>query len=65
MATTLSRKIGNQTMTFESGKLARQAEGSVVVTYGETQVLAGLISDDLAGDEELRDDDGEELDRPN
>jgi len=39
MATTLSRKIGNQTMVFESGKLARQAEGSVVVTYGETQVL--------------------------
>ena len=39
MASTLSRKIGNQTMTFESGKLARQAEGSVVVTYGETQVL--------------------------
>jgi polyribonucleotide nucleotidyltransferase len=39
MATTLSRKIGNQTMTLESGKLARQAEGSVVVTYGETQVL--------------------------
>jgi polyribonucleotide nucleotidyltransferase len=36
---TLSRKIGNQTMVFESGKLARQAEGSVVVTYGETQVL--------------------------
>jgi len=27
--------------------------------------IAGLISDDLAGDEELRDDDGEELDRPN
>jgi len=39
MATTLSRKIGNHTMVFESGKLARQAEGSVVVTYGETQVL--------------------------
>ncbi|HEU4526545.1 MAG TPA: polyribonucleotide nucleotidyltransferase [Actinomycetota bacterium] len=39
MATTLSRKIGNQTMVFESGKLAQQAEGSVVVTYGETQVL--------------------------
>ena len=40
MATTLSRKIGNQTMVFESGKLARQADGSVVLTYGETQVLA-------------------------
>jgi polyribonucleotide nucleotidyltransferase len=40
MATTLSRQIGNQTLTFESGKLARQAGGSCVVTYGETQVLA-------------------------
>ncbi|MGH2577226.1 MAG: polyribonucleotide nucleotidyltransferase, partial [Actinomycetota bacterium] len=27
-------------MTFESGRLAMQAEGSAVVTYGETQVLA-------------------------
>jgi polyribonucleotide nucleotidyltransferase len=27
-------------MTFESGKLAMQAGGSAVVTYGETQVLA-------------------------
>jgi polyribonucleotide nucleotidyltransferase len=40
MAITLSRKIGNQTMTFETGKLARLAHGSAVVTYGETQVLA-------------------------
>jgi polyribonucleotide nucleotidyltransferase len=40
MATTLSRQIGNQTLTFESGKLAQQAGGSCVVTYGETQVLA-------------------------
>jgi polyribonucleotide nucleotidyltransferase len=40
MAITLSRKIGNQTMTFEAGKLARLAHGSAVVTYGETQVLA-------------------------
>ncbi len=46
MATTLSRKIGNQTMTFESGKLARQAEGSVVVTYGETQVLGTCTTAD-------------------
>ncbi len=40
MATTLSRTVGTQTMTFESGKLAQQADGSAVVTYGETQVLA-------------------------
>ncbi len=40
MAITLSRKIGNQTMVFETGKLAHLAHGSAVVTYGETQVLA-------------------------
>jgi polyribonucleotide nucleotidyltransferase len=39
MAITLSREFGNTTLTFESGKLAMQAEGSCVVTYGETQVL--------------------------
>src|SRR3990172_12904737 len=40
MATTLSRQFGNQNLTFESGKLAKQADGSCVVTLGETQVLA-------------------------
>ena len=40
MATTQSRTIGNRTMTFEAGKLAQQAHGSCVVTYGETQVIA-------------------------
>jgi polyribonucleotide nucleotidyltransferase len=37
--TNLSRTFGGQTMTLETGKLAPQAHGSVVVTYGETQVL--------------------------
>jgi polyribonucleotide nucleotidyltransferase len=37
--TNLSRTFGGQTMTLETGKLATQADGSVVVTYGETQVL--------------------------
>ncbi len=40
MVTTLSRTFGSHTMTLESGRLARQAGGSVVVTFGETQVLA-------------------------
>ena len=44
MATTLSRKIGNQTLTFESGKMARLADGAVLVTYGETQVLGTCVS---------------------
>ena len=44
--TTLSRKIGNQTLTFESGKMARLADGAVMVTYGETQVLGTCVSSD-------------------
>ena len=40
MAITLSREFGNTTLTFETGRLAKQAGGSCVVTYGETQVLA-------------------------
>ncbi|MBI3648585.1 MAG: polyribonucleotide nucleotidyltransferase, partial [Actinobacteria bacterium] len=44
MATTLSRKIGNQTLTFESGKLALQAEGAARVTLGDTQILATCVS---------------------
>jgi polyribonucleotide nucleotidyltransferase len=40
MAISMSRQVGNQTLTFETGKLAKQAGGSCVVTYGETQVLA-------------------------
>jgi polyribonucleotide nucleotidyltransferase len=35
-----SRKLGDTELTFETGKLAKQAHGSVVVTLGETQVLA-------------------------
>jgi len=42
--TKLGKTIGGQTMTFETGKLALQAGGSVVVTYGETQVLATCTS---------------------
>jgi polyribonucleotide nucleotidyltransferase len=44
MATTQSRKIGNQTLTFESGKLALLADGAARVTYGDTQVLATCVS---------------------
>jgi polyribonucleotide nucleotidyltransferase len=46
MAITLSREFGSHTLTFESGKLAMQAGGSCVVTYGETQVLATCTTAD-------------------
>ena len=35
-----SLSLGGAELTFESGKLAKQAEGSCVATLGETQVLA-------------------------
>ncbi|BBF94281.1 polyribonucleotide nucleotidyltransferase [Blastochloris tepida] len=31
-------------LTLETGKMARQADGAVVVTYGETKVLATVVS---------------------
>jgi polyribonucleotide nucleotidyltransferase len=39
-----TRTIGSSDITFETGKLARQAGGSVVVTLGETQILAACTS---------------------
>jgi polyribonucleotide nucleotidyltransferase len=46
MVTTLSRQIGGSTLSFESGKMARLADGAVVVTYGETQVLSTCVRSD-------------------
>ncbi len=42
--TTASRTIGGTTVSFETGKLAKQAGGAVVVTIGETQILATCTS---------------------
>jgi polyribonucleotide nucleotidyltransferase len=36
----VSVTVGDQELTFESGKLAKQADGAVVVRSGETMVLA-------------------------
>ncbi|MGF1445091.1 MAG: polyribonucleotide nucleotidyltransferase [Pikeienuella sp.] len=35
-----SMEWGGETLTLETGKMARQADGAVVATYGETTVLA-------------------------
>src|SRR4030095_11525853 len=37
---TVSVTVGEEDMTFETGKLAKQADGAVVVRSGETMVLA-------------------------
>ncbi len=36
-------QYGNKTVTLETGKMARQATGAVVVTMGETKVLATVV----------------------
>src|SRR4051794_23281672 len=38
--TSVSVEVGGKTVTFETGKLAKQADGAVVVRSGETMVLA-------------------------
>src|SRR5437773_7740001 len=45
-ATTATRSLGDSEITFESGKLAKQAGGAALVTIGETQVLATCTSSD-------------------
>ena len=39
----VSVQIGQQEITFETGKLAKQADGAVVVRSGETMVLATAV----------------------
>jgi polyribonucleotide nucleotidyltransferase len=41
--TTVSMEVGGRTMTIETGRLAKQAAGSVVVTYGGTAVLVTAV----------------------
>ena len=38
-----SLQWGGRELTIETGKIARQADGAVIVTYGETQVLATAV----------------------
>ncbi|NRG16544.1 polyribonucleotide nucleotidyltransferase [Rhizobiales bacterium] len=35
---------GGRPLTLETGKIARQADGAVLATYGETKVLATIVS---------------------
>ena len=34
---------GHDKLTLETGKIARQADASVVATYGETAVMANVV----------------------
>jgi polyribonucleotide nucleotidyltransferase len=41
--TSVSVEIGGRTMTLETGKIAKQAAGSVTVTFGDTVVLVTAV----------------------
>ncbi|NQS72494.1 MAG: polyribonucleotide nucleotidyltransferase [Desulfobulbaceae bacterium] len=45
MKRTVEAQIGDQTIAFETGKMARQADGSVVVSCGETVVLVTVVAE--------------------
>ncbi|MDR3607288.1 MAG: polyribonucleotide nucleotidyltransferase [Oligoflexia bacterium] len=40
----VSTELGGKTLTIETGKLAKQADGSVFVSYGDTRVLVTVCS---------------------
>ena len=38
----VEKEIGGKVLTLETGKIARQSAGSVVLTYGETVLLVAV-----------------------
>jgi len=44
MGLTFKEEVGGKTLTVETGKIARQAHGAVVVKQGETMVLVTAVS---------------------
>ena len=39
-----SIKLGNRELIVETGKVAKQADGSVVIRYGDTMLLVAAVS---------------------
>ena len=44
MAWKVEKKIGRETLTIESGHLAKQADGAVLVRYADTVILATAVA---------------------
>ena len=49
----VSLEVGGRTLTFETGKMARQAHGAVVARYGDTIVLATACMDSKATEKDF------------
>jgi len=44
MISTTNIELNGKTLSFETGRLAKQADGAVMVRYGDTMVLATVVS---------------------
>jgi polyribonucleotide nucleotidyltransferase len=44
MKTVVERKFGDHTLSIETGQLAKQAAGAVLVRYGETAVIVAAAT---------------------
>jgi polyribonucleotide nucleotidyltransferase len=44
MISTANIELNGKTLSFETGRLAKQADGAVMVRYGDTMVLAAVVS---------------------
>jgi polyribonucleotide nucleotidyltransferase len=49
----VSLELGGRTLTFETGKMARQAHGAIVARYGDTVVLATACMDNKATEKDF------------
>ena len=46
MATLIERKFAGRQLILESGRMARQAHGAVMVQFGESVVLVTVVGED-------------------
>ena len=49
----VSLELGGRKLTFETGKMARQAHGAIVARYGDTVVLATACIDNKAAEKDF------------
>ncbi|MFA6543803.1 MAG: polyribonucleotide nucleotidyltransferase, partial [Limisphaerales bacterium] len=44
MSVKVTAQVGGQTLSIESGKIAKQADGAVIVQFGETIILTAAVA---------------------
>ena len=49
----VSKEIGGRILSIETGKIARQADGAVIVKYGDTHVIVTVVAAPLSDEKEF------------